>query len=378
MNQQCTRMQAPTIGYLTKQIPSSHGVAQYAQIFRSVLNEFGICVSVGTLHDNADSGSLLHSLRTAQGLRRRSDALDTLVVDLSGRAFAELFAASWFVRTRRSNQQLWLCVHDAPSVTGATFFIRLLDRRGLRRVAAWMTRRWGARWEGWLLAHADLIWTLSSDGAMALTARFSLCPPAVAIPHVAQPLTAVPERRGQVLFYPGHTGAQAVAPLLDVLIRHPRAYLIVGSCAKGEEARIRLHASELDVSGRVECTGTVPGLAELSAVYRRADIVVRLRTGPPQELAGQAVGGPLISAMAHGCAIVTNDPRGLQGFFKETRAAVVVDTIDQAVTAIEALLTKPEQLRAAQERAWVAVKKSHTPSAVAERLRQLARGSVTS
>jgi hypothetical protein len=296
--------------------------------------------------DPTASQSAALAVRLTRRLLRRP-ASEVVLVEQAGRGLAEFWAALWLARRGR---RVWLMVHDVPELSGGAFFTRALDRRGGRRLAAALSASLGRAAERDLLRRAEKVLCLSPEGARALERVHRLDRTVQDVPHVAAPAdvrTPVAERR-EVLV-PGYVAEAAdVLPLVRAAAGWPAGWtLAVGACSAGTETEIRAAAGDDD---RVRLLGFTDE-AGVRAAFARAAVVVRWRHdgwgagGSPT--ARYAVSGPLIAAMAHGCAVVTDDTRGAVHLFGEAEVRTVGEgTVGAAelVEAVDALIADPVAL----------------------------------
>lgn len=314
--------------YVTRLPPSPSGVAAYAETFADVLRVLGDVELVRLPAEPARSQSLVRAVRLARSLDRSlaRDPDRVVHVELAGRGVAEFWAAWALVRLR--GRRVWLTVHDVPELSGGAFFFRTLDRRGGRRLAAALSRRLGTSAERTLLSRAEQVLCLSASGARALEARHGAGVRVRAVPHVAR-LGDAPARGRREVFVPGYVAsAQDVLPLVRAVPDLPAGWtLTVGACAPDEHERLAHEARRTGVDDRVRLLGYSSEL-ELTGAFDRAAVVVRWRRGGwarAGEAGAHAVSGPLVAALARGCAVVTNDSRGLVEVFDEAGVLVVGD-----------------------------------------------------
>lgn len=353
--------------HVTRLPPSPSGVAAYAQAFRPVLEELGEVDVERLPPEPAASQSAVLALRLARRLARR-DRSDVLVVEQAGRGLAEFWAAWWLARRGR---RVWLMVHDVPELSGGAFFTTLLDRRGGRRVAAALSAVLGRRAERDLLERAERVLCLSPAGARALERAHRLTRPVQDLPHVGSVAEAPVADRTEVLV-PGYVGDAAdVLPLVRVAGELPDGWtLSVGAAAPATEERLRAEAAALGVLDRVRLLGFLPE-AGVRASFARAAVVVRWRRDGWGGHGAFAVSGPLVAALGHGCAVVTNDSRGASHLFDEAQVVVVGDGEPggrELVAAVRALAGDPEDRRRRAEAGRALVRRDHVPGAIAARL----------
>jgi glycosyltransferase involved in cell wall biosynthesis len=340
-------MTVERVVHVTRLPPSPSGVAAYADAFGAVLAALAAPdrVAVEPLPaDPAASQSAALAVRLTRRLLRRP-ADEVVLVEQAGRGLAEFWAAWWLARRGR---RVWLMVHDVPELSGGAFFTRLLDRRGGRRVAAALSASLGRAAERDLLRRAEKVLCLSPDGARALERVHRLDRTVQDVPHVAAPADVrIPVVDRREVLVPGYVAeAGDVLPLVRAAAGWPAGWtLAVGACSAQTEQQIRDAADD-----RVRLLGFTDE-AGVRAAFARAAVVARWRQdgwgagGSPT--ARYAVSGPLIAAMAHGCAIVTDDTRGAVHLFGEAGVRTVGEGAVGAaelVAAVGALIADPADL----------------------------------
>ena len=310
--------------YVTRQPPSPSGVALYAARFLPVLETLAPTRVVRLPPFPADSQRVTVALRTfVRAVRSSSpDPADVVAFELAGRGLAEFWTAL-LLSCAPWRRTVWVTVHDSPAVCGGAFFFKSLDRRGRRRIAALLSERLGRRAERALLQRARRVYCLSDLGVSQLQARLALTRVVRRLPHVTVATnTAVAARRS--VFLPGYLdGAENVAPTLLALAAAPDGWrLEVGACDEQTKRDVMSLAMRLGVQDCVVLLGYVDERA-LGDAFERAAVVVRWKTSgwaKDREPQHGAVSGPLIEAMAHGCAIITNDTRGIAECLSEAGA----------------------------------------------------------
>jgi glycosyltransferase involved in cell wall biosynthesis len=238
---------------------------------------------------------------------------------------------------------VWVTLHDAPSVCGGAFFFQILDRPGGRRLAERLSRTIGRRAERSLLKDAERVYCLSEAGARIVTSEFDLRRPVERLPHVAAAnSTPVDHRRS--IFFPGYVdGVENIKPVLRALDRTPSDWHFeIGACGERTTNDTKRAARELGIEMRVRVLGYL-GEEQLNEAFERAAIVVRWRSagwakrGSP---GSEAVSGPLIRAMAHGAAILTNDSRGISECLSDAGALQLpagnggAEVLEEAIVAL--------------------------------------------
>lgn len=322
--------------YLSRFPPSPSGVAAYAAAFHGVLDLIAPTRALRVPSDPRQSQRLVTLLTTV----RRASAIPAsgshvFVVELAGRGLAEFWTI--FLLTRRPwNRRIWVTVHDPPALSGGAFFFAGLDRRGGRRFAKFLSDRLGRRAERAALDAAERVFCLSDLGAGVLADRLELTRRVERLPHVAR-VTQTPLAGRASVFLPGYLdGVENVAPIVTLLPSLPAGWVVeVGACSVETRVAVDQLAKRLKVDDRVRNLGFLPE-DELSAVYDRSAIVVRWRAGGWSR--SGAVSGPLIRAMSSGCAIVTNDARGIRECLSPERAIEVATAADGAEDLSRALL----------------------------------------
>ena len=255
------------------------------------------------------------TLRTLLRTMRNSpaDSDHVVVVELAGRGLAEFWTV--FLLSRAPfRRRIWVTVHDTPAVSGGSFYFKALDRRGGRRVASWLSNWLGQKAERVVLQKVERVYCLSTLGAKLLVARFSLTRSVQRLPFIS-PVSKGSIALRQSIFMPGYLdGVQNVAPVILAVAAGPDwCRLEIGSCSEETKFDVASLAYQLRVQDRVELLGYLDEKA-LDAAFERAAIVVRWRdSGWLRDDKAQqgAVSGALMNALAHGCAIVTNDSRGI-------------------------------------------------------------------
>lgn len=363
----------PGIIYVTRMPPSASGVALYAEGFREVLEKVApthVLRLPSNPRESQRPSVLARTVRQAAAacLRHRQNVF---VVELAGRGLAEFWTAVLLLAGRR---RVWLTVHDPPTVCGGAFFFLLLDRHGGRRLADVLSRTLGYRAERWALSRAERVHCLSRQGADALRATYQLNRAVRRLPHVAV-LRARRDALRHTVFLPGHIGGLPdVLPALQALAAVADTWhLEVGACDEATADAVLTQAGLLGVRDRVRLLGLLPE-TELQDAFARAAVVVRFkhdgwaRPGSPQHA---AVSGPLIHAMAHGCAIITNDTRGAAECLEECCAVRTRSGVDGAADlrkALTAVLADPSNMGERGRRAREHATAEHSPDGLARQL----------
>lgn len=295
--------------------------------------------------------------RTRQEL---TSAPDLVVIEISGRALAELATAAC---TLRRGSTVWLVVHDPPALAGPLFMIELLDRRGLRRLAMALSNTVGAALERWIVARTDVLIALSVDGEAALAERFpGARTAAVPLPTESPP----PSPKSPVLFFPGYMGTEETARVLkqlDGLVLRPDLRIRVGAVVGGNEG-VRMELESTAVGPIVELTGYLDD-AELDAAFADAKVVVRARQSGTQSGNSAAASGPITTALAAGCVVLALDSRGSRRCLEA--AGMPGPRTDIAVQGAELVDLPDGAFEELSARARDHVRRHHSPTAVGQR-----------
>ena len=293
----------------------------------------------------------------------RSREFDHAVVELSGRALAEYWA-SWFLTATRRIDNVWIVVHDAPSLVGPTFLITPLDRKGGRKIGMYLSRTVGNALERRLLARVAGVILLSQVGAK----EFSRVHPGVAVAAVPHPVftrTRAVHEADPTIYIPARFDVAIACNIFEVLANHDRPPSVrFGSTPPEGRLAIEQEAHRHDLGDHVEFLGHLRD-EELDLAYERATIVVRARSAAMHDANRYAASGPIISAMAAGCVVVTGDPRGSAECLASGHGIVVEDE-GQLHGALLGLLQDPDRARATGERAREHILTRHTTRAVGE------------
>jgi glycosyltransferase involved in cell wall biosynthesis len=207
-----------------------------------------------------------------------------------------------------------------------------------------------------------------------VSATFNLARPVARLPHVATATqTPVGERRS--LFFPGYIdGVENIAPLLRALAKTPPDWRVeIGACGQRTAEDTERVARELGVEGRLKLLGYIDE-KQLREAFERAAVVVRWRRSgwaPMGSPGSAAVSGPLIRAMAHGAAIITNDTRGISECLDDTAALQLAagdEGAQQLEGALAALVEDPGRREAMATAAREHILREHDPSHLADLL----------
>ena len=361
-----------TVLHLTKVLPSGSGVARHAAAFDRALGALGRCVTLGLANEARDTQRLSMIIRTTRRARRavRRERPDLVVVDLSGRALAEFFGAC-VVAGRRRRPKLWLVVHDPPELVGQTFLVAGLDRKGGRRLGVALSRWLSPPVERWLLGRVDGLLAFSELGASILRER----QPGHAVWAVPLPVELMARRvKERVVYCPANLVVAGVEPTLAALGRPEVAEEVrvrVGSMAPTDRREVERVSSAMGVASRLDFTGHLDQDA-LDESFATAAVVVRdLRPDGRADNVG-AASGPLVQALAAGCAVISTDVRG-------SRRCVELAGVDlsqhpeRLTDEVVRLLGDPEAIERLGDAAIAHVESCHVPEAVARHLASIWR-----
>ncbi len=358
----------PRILHLTKVPPSDSGVAHFAAPFTAALGLLGHVTTMGLPGSARDSQRTRIITRTAWATVQtvRLTRPDLLVVQLSGRGLAEMYAALAVVHLRR-RPTVWLVAHDAPSLVGAALLTHGLDRRGGRRIGMAASDHIGRRLEQRLVARVDVVLSFSEPGAEAVADRY----PGVTARSVPLPVTVPPpEPKERVVYVPSHVEAADVMPVLDAVASSADHYrLRVGNLPIGAAATIRAQAERCDMAHRLELTGYLDD-EELDRSFATAALVVRHRR-PGVGGNELAVSGPIVSALAAGCAVISTDPRGSAPCLADGVGIDLSARPERLVPELTELLSRPDEVARLGRAAQRHVVEHHRPEVVARRLATL-------
>jgi hypothetical protein len=219
-----------------------------------------------------------------------------------------------------------------------------LDRKGLRRIADLFSRTIGRRVERWTLRRADAVVCLSRAGARAVEGAFDLTTPVQVIAPVAD-VSSNEAARSRV-FAVGPVEPTTAGIVLDAIATTTGIELVVGWCSRDTEDALRLRAKKLRVTERVSYSGLL-SQEELTNVYRSSILVVHWRTTETRVAAlnGAACSYPIIDALSHGCAVVTNTARGARDYLRESGAGLDLERCpEQSQAIIRNALTRTSDL----------------------------------
>jgi hypothetical protein len=297
----------------------------------------------------------------------RTRPVDLVVVDLSGRAIAE-FLTACMVAARRERPVLWLVAHDPPELVGPPLLFAQFDRRGARRVGMFLSNTLGRWLEGWLLRRTDVLLAFSEAGAVSLRDRKLGTKRVVAIPL---PTERIAPRNDDVVYCPSSVTFEELQPVLDAFASGavaPPTRLRVGSLSAADARRVEALCATLNIAERVELTGFLDQAA-LDASFATAAVVVRSRIADANAANWAAASGPLMSALAAGCAVVGTDARGSARCLE--LAGINAVSTREMVETLARVVNDPEQLHHLGEAASAHVEACHVPEAVAGHLRAI-------
>lgn len=358
----------PRILHVTKVPPSNSGIARHALPFDRSLDLLGSRSTLGLPVDAGDTQRVALTVRTVvQAWRKvRRHAADLVVIDLSGRALAEFFVAMTLTFGGR-RRTIWLVLHDPPVLVGPPLLFRFLDRRGRRRAGIALSNTIGGLLERRLVRDVDAVIAFSDLGAAAVREHF-----AVETWAVPLPTEILPQRKeAPIVYCPASLHPSDLAPILSVLATRPHStvQLRVGYMPKCDCDEVLEICAALGFEGRLEFTGYLDQ-AELDESFSTAAIVVRHRPESEDSTNWAAASGPIVSALAAGCAVLSTDARG-------SRACVQAAGIDVSSApsllpeTLDHVLKSPSDQRRLQEQAIAHVQSTHSPEAVARYLLQI-------
>ncbi|MEA2686275.1 MAG: hypothetical protein QOE93_1470, partial [Actinomycetota bacterium] len=287
-----------------------------------------------------------------------------LVFDLSGRGLAEFYSACLAIGS--IGRPVWLVVHDAPELVGPPLLLKGLDRRGGRRLGMYLSRTVGARLETWMMGRADTVFALSGLGAAALRERTG---GRVRVRQLPIPIEDQSESDKQPIVYcPSSVSAVDVVPVVRALASASSSWTLrLGNMDGPEQAAVEAAADRAGILDRLEFIGRVDEV-RLDESYEDAAVVVRNR-GPgssPENWA--AVSGPVISAMAAGCAVIATDARGSSACLEAAGGVDLGDRPDDLERDLGRLLGDEGERARLGEAGRRHVRGFHTPERVARHL----------
>jgi hypothetical protein len=278
------------------------------------------------------------------GRRLRTDDVDVVHVELSGRSLYEFYFCSALVY-RKQRPALVVTCHDAPSIAGSVCLVTALDRRGLRRLGVALSSTLGSHLERRVLTRAAAVMALTVEGANELAHRYSRV--VEAVPHVTTRSTRDVSKE-RLAFIPGYVSRpDIVAEVIEGLIRPPGENpqpwrVLVGACDVPVQAEIERRVGHTE-AGQVCFTGSLDESA-LLATFDRATLVIRVAGSGSDN--GLAASGPLSIAAARGCVVITDDRRAGA---RELAEQGLVRLTDDVVSAVHDLVrdwrTTPQEQR---------------------------------
>jgi hypothetical protein len=359
----------PLIVHVTKVPPSSSGIARHAGPFDSALDRLGDRETIGLGLDAPETQRIAIVLGLVRRVtaRLRSVPADLVVIDLSGRALAEFFSACRVAAMRaRRRPVVWLVVHDAPELVGAPMLFSFLDRKGGRRFGMALSRSVGRILERWLVRRADAVLALSELGAAALRQRYH-SGRVWSIPHPAELLTNAPKQ--PVVYCPATLTASDLVPTLQAFesgALPPETTLRVGNLPAADQRQVERWCRSMRMTNRVEFTRFLDqnGLDESFAT---AAVVVRHSDAPARPANWAAASGPLVSALAAGCAVLSTSPRGSLRCL-EIAGCELVAAPEHLPDEIVRVMGDLARVRSVAVRATDHIRSTHVPEAVARYL----------
>jgi glycosyltransferase involved in cell wall biosynthesis len=181
-----------------------------------------------------------------------------------------------------------------------------------------MSKTAGRGFERWLLEKADVVACLSREGAEATEKAYGLNRQVIDVRHVSDP--SEPSAAERMIFVPGPV-RPAVA--IEIVESAAGVGMPVAFGYFDPPDRDELVAQRARVVGvQLEPNNGVLTQSELSSVYQRAAIVLHWRSLPKN--GSLASSGPLIDALANGCVVVTNTPRGTRQVLEESGSAFLL------------------------------------------------------
>ncbi len=146
-------------------------------------------------------------------------------------------------------------------------------------------------------------------------------------------------------------------------------HILVGNVPTQDEASLRRRAADLGLSHRVSFTGFLDERA-LSETFDEAEIVVRARR---PDVGGNplAVSGPIVQAMAAGCAVVTTDARGSAACLADGGGVDLSERPGSLQAVLARLLSDPGETARLGEAARAHIERYHRPEVVGRQLQEL-------
>ncbi len=252
----------PAIVYLSKFPPSPSGIGLYASFVADALAAHRVVERLMAPANAAESQRLSSAIAGWRQGRRLGRGTRAVQVELSGRALYEFYACVGFV-SRRGHPPLAVTCHHAPSVVGLPMLFTAMDRRGLRRIGAGLSRTIGEALVRRLMKRVGVAFALTREEAEALSDAYGR--PFIAIPHIVPQLAT---DKKSVAFLPAYHGdpvlLRSIVACLDRWA--PTDWRIrVGPCSPTAAEAL----ADLAATGRVQFTGYVDEteLLALSATH---------------------------------------------------------------------------------------------------------------
>jgi glycosyltransferase involved in cell wall biosynthesis len=245
----------------------------------------------------------------------------------------------------------------------------IFDRRGGRRVGMALSGSIGRRVERWLLSSADMVLTFSNMGAQSLSARCSHS----RVRPIPLPIDRLPDLpKDPAVYCPARLSADDLDPVLTAFETGSipsRFRLRVGNLSESERHRVEQRFRAVGLGHRLEFTGFLDQ-AGLDRSYATATAVIRLRsrTSSPANLA--AASGPILSGLAAGCAVASNDARGSAACL-DIAGVNLVGEDGTFAEQLAQLLADPSRLNRLAVAARAHVEATHAPARVARYLQAI-------
>jgi len=338
-----------------------------------VLRQIGDVSVVKTGNEAEETTRPLRILQVIRLVRRalRQDP-DLIVFEVSGAALAELLAAGWSILMRRNRRfAVWITIHDSPAVTGGLFWVGWLRKRGLRRIASFLSKHVGFTVERWVLDKADIVVCLTSVGAKALEEAYALRCPVEAIHFVADVAEQPPDRRQA--FLPGPVQLDAASEVLTAIAATNSDFeVLVGFCDAHTQEELQQRAARLGIDAKLRFAGFVDQ-KQLVEAYRSSMVVVHwyAKGDPRCDYANRsACSGPAVDAIAAGSVLVTNAARGAGEYVAESSAAYdLVGSHESLGDVLAVLLSSPQEAEQVGHRALAYARRTLSVLAVAEEVK---------
>lgn len=358
-----------SIVYLQKPLPSDSGIALYARDFADVLRQVAEVHLVPGPRTARQSQQLRATVgtvtRAAIALWHRPSAL--LWVDLAGRGLAEFYTSLVAIAVLR--RRVCVVLHDAPEVVGPSLLFSCFDRRGTRRIAMRLSRSLGRTLNCYILQRASTF-ALSETGARAVGGKYPHVPRPRVLPFVVPQLHVESKPKCCRVFVPGYVADPATLLGLVAALGERWAdrevRLALGSLDTEVEAQLRERVEQLGLRDTVMFLGQLPAHSFLHE-FELAHIVVRT-TGRELRANSAAVSAPALYALAGGCALVTDDERGVREYLVDGESVLWASTPSGVVERVERLLVD-HRMRTGLARRGKLLAGELAPRAVGEVLR---------